>query len=153
MPNNMTQSNNQLKDSTMTYLQRCTCSATLIGLCLAAANGAYAQGINGYAINPRVFNNDPGSTLLITPPVINFNPATFNIHDAYSGAFSGANRDDVLASSDGGATAHTFGIDDSFIFTTRVTLTDGFNSPRKEAGIRIDSPLTGDMLFLVNSDG
>jgi hypothetical protein len=57
----------------------------------------------------------------------------------------------VLASSDGGATAHTFGIDDSFTFTTRLTLTDGFNSPRKEAGIRFNSSI-GDMLFLVNSD-
>src|SRR5207249_7338221 len=80
------------------------------------------------------------------------NPATFTVRDAYSGAFSGANRSDVLASSDGGATAHTFGIDDSFVFTTQLTLTDGFNSPRKEAGIRINSPTTGDALFIVNSD-
>ena len=58
----------------------------------------------------------------------------------------------MLASINGGATAYTHGIDDSFIFTTRLTLTDGFNAPRKEAGIRINSPITGDMLFLVNSD-
>lgn len=58
----------------------------------------------------------------------------------------------MLASSDGGLTAHTFNIDDSFTFTTTLTLSDGFNSPRKEAGIRISSPITGDMLFLVNSD-
>jgi hypothetical protein len=137
----------------MTSLQRCTCTATVIGLCLGAANGAYAQPINGYFTNPRVFNNDPGSTLTITPPSpINANPATININDQYTGPFGGANRHDVLASSDGGVTAYTFGIDDSFVFTTRLTLTDGFNAPRKEAGIRINSPITGDMLFLVNSD-
>jgi hypothetical protein len=132
----------------MNLLKRSFCYATLIGL--AAAN-AQADPINGYAINSRVFNNDPGSTLVITPPTINFNPATFNIHDQYSGPFSGANRHDILASSDGGATAHTFGIDDSFTFTTRLTLTAGANSPRKEAGIRFNSSI-GDMLFLVNSD-
>jgi hypothetical protein len=123
-------------------------SATLLALLAASAQ---AQPINGYAISPRVFNDNPGSTLTFTPPTLPSNPATVNIHDAYTGAFSGANRHDVLASSDAGATAHTFGIDDSFTFTTRITLTDGFNSPRKEAGIRFNSGI-GDMLFLVNSD-
>ena len=138
----------------MTLFLRGGCYASVIGLCLVAAN-AQAATVNGYAINPRVFNDNPGSTLVITPPVIPSNPATFNIHDAYSGPFSGANRHDILASSDGGATPHIFGIDDSFTFTTRLTLTDGFNSPRKEAGIRINSsPASGigDMLFIVNSD-
>jgi hypothetical protein len=56
-----------------------------------------------------------------------------------------------LTSANGGASAYNFGIDDSFIFTTRLTLTDGLNSPRKEAGIRFNSPI-GDLLFIVNSD-
>jgi hypothetical protein len=134
----------------MTVFQRYGSYAAVIGLGLAAAN-TRADVINGYAIAARVFNDNPGSTLTFTPPAIPSNPATINIHDAYSGPFSGANRSDALASSDGGATAHVFGIDDSFTFTTRVTLTDGFNSPRKEAGIRFNSSI-GDMLFLVNSD-
>lgn len=122
----------------------------LIGIAAANAQGAT---IDGYSTNPRVFNNDPGSTLTIAPAApINANPATINILDEFTGAFSGANRHDVVASADGGVTAYNFGIDDSFVFTTRVTLTDGFNSPRKEAGIRFTSPTTGDMLFLVNSD-
>lgn len=133
----------------MSVLKRCACCATLIGL---AVTNVQADPINGYAINPYVFNNDPGSTLTITPPAINVNPATINIHDQYTGPFGGANRHDVLASADGGATAYTFGIDSSFTFTTTLTLTDGFNTPRKEAGIRFNSPITGDMLFLVNSD-
>jgi hypothetical protein len=137
----------------MTLLQRCACSATVVGLCLGASVPGYAQTVNGYFTHPRVFNDNPGSTLNIAPaPPIGVNPATININDQYTGAFSGANRHDVLASTDGGATAHIFGIDDSFIFTTRLTLTDGFNSPRKEAGIRFNSPITGDMLFIVNSD-
>ena len=132
----------------MKPLKYCICYATFIGL---AAASTHADLINGYAINSRVVNNDPGSTLTFTPPVINVNPATITINDTYTGAFSGANRSDVLASTDGGVTAHTFGIDDSFTFTTRVTLTDGFNSPRKEAGIRFNSSI-GDMLLIVNSD-
>ncbi len=137
----------------MNSLKRCSCNVTLIGLCLGAASGAYAQTINGYYTAPRVVNGDPLSTLTITPPpLINVNPVTININDQYTGVSSDVNRSDVLASSDGGATANTFGIDDSFIFTTRLTLTDGFNSPRKEAGIRFNSPAYGDMLFLVNSD-
>lgn len=134
----------------MTFPKRFTVGATLIGLVIS--HGAYAQ-IDGYKANPRVFNDDPGSTLTITPLApINANPATITIQDIYSGAFSGANRHDVMASGDGGLTAYNFNIDSSFIFTTRLTLTAGANSPRKEAGIRINSPITGDMLFIVNSD-
>ena len=135
---------------TKTFLQRSAYYGLLIGLAAATAQGAT---INGYYTNPRVFNDNPGSTLTITPAApINANPATINILDQFTGAFGGANRHDVMASGDGGVTAYNFGIDDSFLFTTRVTLTGGFNSPRKEAGIRFNSPITGDMLFLVNSD-
>jgi hypothetical protein len=137
----------------MTALQRCGCCAILIGL--AVANGAYAQGntVNGYTINTRVFNDNPASTLTITPAgPINANPATITIRDEFTGAFTGANRHDAIASIDGGVTAYTHSIDESFVFTTQLTLTDGFNSPRKEAGIRINSPTTGDALFIVNSD-
>lgn len=59
--------------------------AALIGLSLAFAGGAYAQPINGYFTNPRVFNDNPGSTLTITPTApIGANPATININDTYS---------------------------------------------------------------------
>ena len=132
----------------MTFPKRFTACATV--LCLIIANAAQAQ-INGYVANTRVFNDIPGSTLTITPPApINANPATITINDVFNG--SGINRHDVLASADGGLTAYNFGIDSSFIFTTRLTLTANANSPRKEAGIRINSPITGDMLFIVNSD-
>lgn len=124
--------------------------AILIGLVAANAQSAT---VNGYSTSPRVFNDNPGSTLTITPASpINANPATITIRDEFTGAFTGANRHDVIASIDGGTTAYNHSIDDSFTFTTLLTLTDGFNSPRKEAGIRINSPVTGDALFIVNSD-
>src|SRR6266566_8172630 len=138
---------------TKNFLQGCACHGLILGI---AAATAHAAAINGYDPIPRVFNDNPGSTLTITPSgPINVNPATITIRDQFTGAFTGANRHDVIASSDGGATAYIHSIDDSFVFTTTLTLTDGFNSPRKEAGIRINSsPASGvgDMLFLVNSD-
>ncbi len=134
----------------ITSFLRCSIFAAIVGLLAANAQSA---AIDGYYTNPRVFNDNGTSTLTITPAApISANPATITINDQFTGAFGGANRHDVLASGDGGLTAYNFGIDDSFTFTTRLTLTDGFNAPRKEAGIRINSPITGDMLFLVNSD-
>lgn len=148
----MNHSNVPLTAPTLAFLQRCVCHAALIGLGFATTCGAYAQ-INGYNVNPRVFNDNPGSLFTVTPSdPIGGNPATITIRDEFTGAFTGANRHDAIASGDGGATSFSHGIDDSFVFTTQLTLTDGFNAPRKEAGIRINSPITGDALFLVNSD-
>lgn len=130
-----------------TYLQR-SCCATLIGLAATTVQGAT---INGYYTSARFFNDMPGSTLTITPASpIGANPATININDQFVG--TGNNRHDVVASADGGLTAYNHGLDDSFTFSTRLTLTAGFNTPRKEAGIRINSPITGDALFIINSD-
>jgi hypothetical protein len=126
-------------------------TAALAGFCVLAA--AQVQAAEGYYVSPRVFNDNAGSTLTITPASpIATDPATITIRDEFTGAFGGANRHDVLVSMDGGLTAYTHNLDESFVFTTTLTLTGGFNSPRKEAGIRINSPITGDALFIVNSD-
>lgn len=133
---------------------RCYAYHLLLAIGLLGANGAHAQAtINGYSTNPRVFNDNPGSTLTITPASpINVNPATITIRDEWTTPAGFANRHDLLASADGGVTSYSHSIDSSFTFTTLLTLTDGFNAPRKEAGIRINSPITGDALFIVNSD-
>lgn len=136
----------------LTFFHRCAGYGLIISLATAIDAHAQANAVNGYTINARVFNDNPGSTLTITPvSPINANPSTITIRDEFTGAFTGANRHDVLASIDGGTTAYNHGIDDSFLFTTQLTLTDGVNAPRKEAGIRFNSSI-GDMLFLVNSD-
>src|SRR6266542_5421221 len=102
------------------FLQRCAGYGLILGLAAATAQAAT---INGYDPIPRVFNDNSGSTLTITPSgPINVNPATITIRDEFTGAFSGANRHDVIASSDGGATAYIHNIDDSFVFTTTLTL-------------------------------
>jgi hypothetical protein len=117
-------------------------------LCLLAqANGA----INGFVSSPRVFNDIPTSTLVIVNP--GTNPDTASINDSNFGtATTGANRSDILASSNGGATAASLNINQGFTISTTLTLSAGTNSPRKEAGIRINAPVTGDALFLVNTD-
>lgn len=135
------------------HMKRKTLWTTLILLCLAAP--AAAQ-INGLHENPRFFNDFPGSTLTITngnSVNLGAGVSEVNIHDTdFTPPGGFANRHDVLLSSDGGASNHVFDIDDSFTVKAEVTLTDGFDAPRKETGIRINSPVTGDVLFLVNSD-
>jgi len=108
--------------------------------------------INGLHSDPRVFNNNPTSTLTI----VNSNtiPGHVNIDDrSFTG--TGTNRHDVCLSTDNGATDHLFPITEGFTIKANVTLNDGSNSPRKEAGFRINtSPAAGqgDALFIINSD-
>lgn len=137
----------------MKTMQWCR-NLAMLGLGFGVVNGVgvHANPIDGYAVLPRVFNDDAGSTLTFLPAAIGTNPGTITIDEQYSGAFPGANRHDVVVSGDGGTTAYIHDIDESFRFTTVLTLSAGFDSPRKEAGIRVNSPTTGDMLFIVNSD-
>jgi hypothetical protein len=127
-------------------------------------------GANGLIIEPRVLVNAyPTSTLTITAPVAGspfVNPTStiavpgfpdnINVKDTNAvGATGGANRDDILISGDGGNTADTIPTAFSFSISADVDITDEFNSPRKEAGIRINGTggnLGNDALFIVDSD-
>ncbi|MEX0610708.1 MAG: hypothetical protein WD738_14795 [Pirellulales bacterium] len=130
----------------------------LLGVCAVGANAVQAQ-IDGINDNPRVFNDFSTTTLVyVNGNSVNQGPILSSVlidetawtDDGMGGSF--ANRHDFTLSSDGGATSHTFGIDDSYTVKTLVNLSAGSNAPRKEAGLRINSPITGDALFLVNSD-
>jgi hypothetical protein len=120
---------------------------------LIAAPFALAQPVNGITVNERVFNDFPTSALTVNNSN-SINPGSVVIDDRGFDTSAGgfANRHDALMSSDSGATAHTFSIDDAFSLSAEVTLDVGSVSPRKEAGIRINSPITGDALFIINSD-
>lgn len=122
----------------------CTAMALLFGT-TAVAHAAFVDGVK---INERVFNDFPNSTLVTT----NNYPTLVQFDESDYGAGNFANRHDALLSDDGGATAKVFSIDDPFVVKAEVTLDVGATAPRKEAGIRINSPVTGDALFLVNSD-
>jgi len=120
-------------------------------LCLICTT-AQAQ-INGLKPNQHVFNDYPGSTQTVTTNnTIPGGTATIDDRNMVNATGTGANRHDVLLSTDHGATAATFPITQGFTIQADVTLTDGSNTPRKETGIRINSPVTGDALFIVNSD-
>jgi hypothetical protein len=126
----------------------------ILGLAFAALLVATPQtwgSINGLFENPRVFNDFPSSNLSIVTSN-SVNPGSASITESNFGMGSGANRHDILLSSDAGASAHTFSIDDGFTLQAEVMLDAGSVSPRKEAGLRVNSTTTGDALFIVNSD-
>jgi hypothetical protein len=111
---------------------------------------ALAQNFNGWTSVPRVSNGFPGSTLTLTNPMTN--PGNVIIDDRNFGAGTGVNMHQVQASKDGGATAYTSAITEGFRVEADVKLTDGTNSPRKEAGFRVIGNPTGEALFIINSD-
>jgi hypothetical protein len=95
---------------------------------------------------------DP-STLTVTNT---FNGTTggASVHDS-AATGTGDDRYDFLASTNGGVSAATFPVTQSFFISADVTLSGGVNSPRKEAGIRINgtgSNLGNDGQFILDTD-
>ena len=136
----------------MTSFHRCTCNATLIGVCLAAANGAYAQvgTINSAVINPRVYNDISGATLTsvaLYPAVIAFDEANVSRTNGF------ANRDTWQFSNNGGTSAYQFQNGDHFDASMTLQLTGSPIAPRKEAGFLFSTANDGDIQFIVNTDG
>ena len=133
----------------MNFLQRSGCCAALIGL--AVVNGAYAQvgSINSAIINPRVFNDVPGSALT----TVGDYPSLIRFGDFGVSAPSGfANRHTWRFSDDGGTSAYLFQNDEFFLATMTLTLSASASAPRKEAGFLLQT-LGGDGQFIVNTDG
>lgn len=126
-----------------------TCLAAL--LCTLAASISSATVFNGAFLHTRVFDGFPSSTLTVTddyPSLIEFDDQNLNL----SQQTGFANRHDAIMSTDGGVTPTVLSITESFVVGAEVTLSAVSDRPRKEAGIRINSPVTGDALFLINSD-
>jgi hypothetical protein len=141
---------------------------------LLLASPLHAQIANGLVVEPRVFNdfatstetvNINGGGPVLTPvpqpagniPIASI-PASVSINDTNlvnvgGGGF--ANRDDVLVSTNHGASVYTGDINQGFTISANVRLdsgTSGSGTPRKEAGIRVNSPVSGDALFILDSD-
>jgi hypothetical protein len=147
---------NQLKDSTMTSLQRCTRQATLIALCLAAASGAYAQvgSINSTIIS-HVFNDIAGAT----PSSVNAYPGLISLSESgvSKPAPGGINRDVWYFSNNGGASAYQFQTGDYFDASFQLTLA-GSGTPGidLEAGWLFSNPsgsIGGDLQSIVTAGG
>jgi hypothetical protein len=141
----------------MNSLQRYTCKAALIGLCLAAANGAYAQisSINSAFINPGVFNDISGATRIDVP---SYPGSIFMAEQKVSKPTSGGlNRDVWNFSNNGGTSAYAFQDNDYFNASFNLTLTgSGTSGIDLEAGWLFSNPsgsFGGDLQSLVTSSG
>jgi hypothetical protein len=125
-------------------------------MALVFAGTAQAQ-IDSHVIVPRVFNDFPGSTLITA--------STGDVNTGFLGSAASvtetgfvddgppnfANRHDVLVSRDG-LSPHIFGSNDSWEFSSIFNLSGGPGTI-KEAGIRVNSPITGDGIFLIKTNG
>lgn len=139
----------------MKTLQRYTCKATIIGFCLAAASGAYAQisSINSAIITPRVWNDYPSAT----GTYINSYPGSITLGESgeYNTGSSGfANRDFWQFSNNGGSSAYVLGAGDT-AFTASMTLdVTGATTVDNEAGWIIPNANGlfpgGDMQFIAD---
>jgi hypothetical protein len=136
----------------MNSLQRYTCKATIIGLCLAAASGAYAQvgSINSAVIIPT-WNDIPGATR--SP--INSYPGSVTLSETGVSAVSGyANRDTWMFSNNG-STAYAFQNNDYFNASFTLTLT-GSGPLDLEAGWLFNNGsggFGGDLQLIVKNNG
>jgi hypothetical protein len=139
----------------MTSLQRYACNAALIGLCVAAASGAYAQvsTINSAIVEPRVFNDVSNATFT----GVNNYPGTISFTETGVGGTtltSGfANRDVWQFSNNGGTSAYQFQNGNYFMASFNLKLTGTPITPRKEAGFLFSTVNDGDIQFIVNTDG
>ncbi|HSV14473.1 MAG TPA: PEP-CTERM sorting domain-containing protein [Tepidisphaeraceae bacterium] len=145
---------------------------------LFSAASLYAQPVppvppqptNGLTVIPRFFNDFPNSTQTysinggptITNPPANVgipvagavNSVTVNDTNMVNSPASGfVNRDDLMLSTDAGATPFVGSINTPFFQTATINLTDLTDTQRKEAGIRVKAPVTGDAVFEINTTG
>jgi hypothetical protein len=155
-PSNNVMSQTINSSSTMTSLQRYTWNATIIGLCLAVASGAYAQvsSINS-AIISHTFNDMPGATQ--TPN--NIYPSLISLSEAGVSrvAPGGLNRDVWFFSANGGSSAYQFQNNNYFNASFNLTLA-GSSAPGigLEAGWLFSNPsgsIGGDLQSLITVAG
>src|ERR1035437_5603902 len=135
----------------MNSLQRCTCKATLIGLCLAVASGAYAQvsSINSAYIDPNsVFQPQiPGSVFTGVSNLGNPQNGTLavslnelNVGNPGGGANTYANQNVWFFSNNNGVSAYQFQAGDYFHASFSLTLSGGTPLKDLEAGFLFSNP-------------
>ena len=117
-------------------------TATVLGLSVAqTANAGF-----DLKVNERVFNDFPSSTLTTTAA-----GTSVQFAEGPFGTGGWANRHDVTATADGGATDVLIPITDPFSIEAEVTL--AVTDAAVEAGLRVNSAVTGDVQFIVKDNG
>jgi hypothetical protein len=133
----------------MNSLQRYTCKATIMGLCLAAASGAYAQvsSINSAYINPNsLFQPQiPGSVFTGVSNLGNPQNGTLNVSlnelNVGSPLPNGyANQNVWFFSNNNGVSAYQFQAGDYFHASFSLTLSGGTPLKDLEAGFLFSNP-------------
>ncbi len=129
-----------------------------VGVLVVAVTGgplwAGVTQIDSLMIQERRFNDFPNSTLNIVndyPNELSFDEPDFGEIDFDTNLF--ANMHAGWFSADGGASAFDLLNEHGFSLSFDVTLDAPFTSPRKEAGLRLDTGIAGEGLFIVTSDG
>lgn len=121
---------------------------TLLALAVAASGLASAQysSINSTRLEPRFYNDVPGSTLTFG----NIWPNVFFDDQNVSAPTGFANRHLWSLSNDNGATSFLFGGTDAFTLTAKIKLT-ATGPKNKEAGLLFFNDGNGDHIFLVKT--
>jgi hypothetical protein len=142
----------------MTSLTRFTYVSTLVGLCLAAASGAYAQvsSITSAVVVPRVYNDVPGATGAYINTFVNPNVGIISLGETGMSAATGYADRDVWRFANGGG-AYNFQNNDYFNASFSLQL-KGSGTPGidLEAGFLFSNPsgsFGGDSQFIVKPDG
>jgi len=140
----------------MNSLNRCTRISTLIGVCLVAASGAYAQisSINSVVLKPRVFNDIPGAvgTWISAPGLegVSFTELGVNSGTGF------ADRDVWYFSNNGGTSPYQFQANNYFSASFNVTLIGNTPGIDLEAGWLFSNPsgnFGGDLQSIVTQSG
>jgi hypothetical protein len=116
-------------------------STAIIGLAVTQSASAAFD----LKVNERVFNDFPSSTLVTTT-----GPGSVQFDEGPFGTGGWANRHDAVATSNG-VTDKLIPITDPFSIEADVTL--AVTDANAEAGLRANSAITGDVIFLIKNNG
>jgi PEP-CTERM motif len=136
----------------MNFYKHQTIPMAIISLCLGASFESHAQvsSINSAFVSNRIFNDVPGATLTsfnLYPSIVLFGESGVSAPTGF------ANRDVWQFSNNGGASAYQFQNTNYFAASMTLQLTGNPISPRKEAGFLLSTASSGDIQFIVNTDG
>ena len=134
----------------MDCLRRYAFFAALVALGAVSAAHAQVSSIDSAVVIPRVFNDIPGAKFsAITNYPVEISFAETNV--TQTNLF--ANRDVWQFALPGATNGYQFQNDDFFHAAFDLTLNGNPISPRKEAGFLFSTASSGDLQFIVNTDG
>ncbi len=130
-------------------IQRLKSLGIVIGLVVSGVAYAQVSTINSAVVKSRVFNDVPNATF----SSLNTYPGAVMLQESGVSAATGFANRDVWNFSKDGTTAYQFQNGDYFSASFDLTLIASPITPRKEAGFLFSSASSGDVQFIVNSDG